>query len=65
MKRREKPEKPVYVKPHRREFCNESGKPMYPKEKQALTAASFVEGDMFVYKCPYCKQWHLTKKKQG
>ena len=48
--------------------CFAAGKPRFKKRKQALTNAAQVaayEGrDLYVYKCPHCREWHLTSSPQ-
>ena len=46
----------------KREFlCYKKG---YSTRKKALTASSRVPVEAYVYKCPKCRYYHLTKKIQ-
>ncbi|MEI6207330.1 MAG: hypothetical protein WCP20_11140 [Desulfuromonadales bacterium] len=48
--------------------CPEKGKSRYGNRKLALSAAAHQSKysgiELRVYKCGYCKDWHLTKSEQ-
>lgn len=45
--------------------CPESGKTKFPTRKHALSTANYEakrKGIRFyVYKCPHCRDWHMTR----
>ena len=49
-------------------ICHTSGKKQHAGEKQAQTAANrqrAITGQpIYWYRCPECRQWHITKKEQ-
>lgn len=51
----------------KRSWCVDTGKTSYETKKKALGAASTsgkkLGVQLNVYKCPYCKSFHLTKNK--
>lgn len=48
-------------------FCPVTGKPSHNR-KTALGRANFSQKktgiEIHAYKCPFCKAWHLTSKRQ-
>ena len=48
-----------------RDWCKDSGKKCYPTKKAALSAASSTGKsrgvELKIYKCPDCKDYHLTR----
>lgn len=45
-----------------RTFCP-SKKRTYASKSQAKQAAKRASARLYVYRCPDCKNWHLTKQK--
>src|SRR5579863_3946337 len=57
------------VKPKQPRTCPVSGKRIYTSEREANATAKHRMSDMEagpsnlrIYKCPYCKEWHLTSR---
>ena len=49
------------------ERCQSSGKVRYPTYKKALKfkerSTAILQRSLFIYECPDCSGWHLTKSK--
>lgn len=58
MKNRFPPPKPFKKK------CPDAFKVSYPTKKAVLTAINNHFKDLSYYKCPHCREYHLTRCKQ-